>query len=307
MAKSDKATVMKRVQEVLRLLLAGGEYEDISQYAADRDWKLSERQLRRYMERAYKRLASTTQRDQNQLLGRHLMQRRALYARSLKANDMRTALQVLRDEALLEGLYPSTKSATTTSSRNVPYSGASGPPLSREERFIRLQFAEARKDRTELRLLETATPHLIYEVPDSLIPRQMLNLQALIYVADQLDHASTFFMTLFCLALPTGDETEDSFELVGSMHAYKFKVETDAWQQYTESIGIDSQKLVADNHHGNMLELFGKRIYDLAPTEEAIRSRLIASGQSAEDLPTSSSIAREWRDMLNVILRQKVG
>ena len=38
------------------------------------------------------------------------MQRRALYARALKTSDVRTALLVLRDEAALEGLYPSVKS-----------------------------------------------------------------------------------------------------------------------------------------------------------------------------------------------------
>jgi hypothetical protein len=42
------------------------------------------------------------------------MQRRALYARALKENDLRTALQVLRDEAALQNLYPPTKIAPTT-------------------------------------------------------------------------------------------------------------------------------------------------------------------------------------------------
>ncbi len=68
MAKSDKSTVEQRIGEILRLLLAGGEFEDIRQYAAAQGWKLSVRQLRRYQERAYRRLANMAYRDQKQLL-----------------------------------------------------------------------------------------------------------------------------------------------------------------------------------------------------------------------------------------------
>jgi hypothetical protein len=105
MARSNKAVVTQREQEVYRLLLAGAEFAEIRQFASDRGWHVSERQIRRYMEVAYKRLAKLASRDRQQLLGRHLMQRLALYSRALKAGDLRTALQSLRDEAELEGLY----------------------------------------------------------------------------------------------------------------------------------------------------------------------------------------------------------
>ena len=114
MAKSNKATVSRRVLEVLRLTLAGAEFPEIQQYASEKGWDISERQLRRYLELAYQELGETAQRDRQQLIGRHMMQRRALYARALKANDIRTALQVLRDEAALLGLYAPTKIAPTT-------------------------------------------------------------------------------------------------------------------------------------------------------------------------------------------------
>src|SRR3990172_1628008 len=113
-AKADKTTVNRRIQDVVRLLLAGAEFAEIRQYASDQDWKVSDRQVRRYMEAAYRRVARVTKRNSTELLGRHLMQRRALYARALKGNDLRTALQVLRDEASLQGLYPPTKIAPTT-------------------------------------------------------------------------------------------------------------------------------------------------------------------------------------------------
>lgn len=69
------------------------------------------------MEIAYKNMVEASRRDRKQLLGRHLMQRRALYARCLKQGDHRTALNVLKDEADLQGLYPPTKIAV---SRRAP-------------------------------------------------------------------------------------------------------------------------------------------------------------------------------------------
>ena len=121
MPKSTKATVLRRVNEVLRLIVIGAEFEAIRQYADAQDWQVSERQLRRYQESAYTHLANSTRRNHKQLLGRHLMQRRTLFAQALKEKDLRTALQVLRDEAALEGLYPPTKIAPTTPNGREPY------------------------------------------------------------------------------------------------------------------------------------------------------------------------------------------
>ena len=55
----------------------------------------------------------------------------------MKANDLRTALQVLRDEANLEGLYPPTKFAPTTPDGKHPYHSAFGG-VRREERVTKL-------------------------------------------------------------------------------------------------------------------------------------------------------------------------
>src|SRR5262249_44670511 len=107
--KSSKATVKRRTHEVMQLILAGAELPEIRQYTSEREWRVSERQIYRYIEVAYDQIAKILEREQPQLLARHLMQRRALYARSLKASDHRTALQVLRDEAELQGLYPPSK------------------------------------------------------------------------------------------------------------------------------------------------------------------------------------------------------
>jgi hypothetical protein len=107
MSRSDKRTMTQRVQDVLRLLLSGFEFAEIRQFALAQGWNVTDRQIRRYQEAAYRDVAKIVRRDQVQLLGRHLMQRRALYAHALKNQDFRTALQILRDEAHLQGLYPS--------------------------------------------------------------------------------------------------------------------------------------------------------------------------------------------------------
>lgn len=121
MAKANRITISSRIHDVLRLILAGAEFQDLQKYAAEHGWKVSERQLRRYVEVAHRQFAESLSQNREQLLGRHLMQRRALYARALKENDLRTALQVLRDEAALQNLYPPTKIAPTTPDGNEPY------------------------------------------------------------------------------------------------------------------------------------------------------------------------------------------
>lgn len=120
MAKSAKATVRRRVQELLRLILAGGEFPDIEQYATDHGWDVSKRQLHRYQDAAYQQLVAISQRAEEELFGRHIVQRRALYSRALKKQDLKTALAVLRDEAALQGLYPPAKIAQTdTKGRDI--------------------------------------------------------------------------------------------------------------------------------------------------------------------------------------------
>lgn len=301
MSKADKSTAMQRTQDVLKLLLAGGEFAEIRQYASARGWNLSDRQLRRYQERAYKRLAAVTRRDQEQLLGRHLMQRRALYARALKNSDIRTALQVLRDEAALEGLYPPTKIAPTTPDGQQPYyAGSAGPPLSREERFRRLLAAEERQDKGELRLLEQATPLVYFRLPDTMMPLMLLNLCALLYIADQLDHAGMVFVGLW--EAVTGGDEHGNWDIISKCHAYRFRVEVDAWDLFTESLGIDSQDLLLANHRGSLLELIGDRVYEIAPTTDELTCTLEAAGQSAASFPTPEKVAEDWQDLLSKIL-----
>jgi hypothetical protein len=101
-----------------------------------------------------------------------------------------------------------------------------------------------------------------------------------------------------------GEDEVGNWEFIGECHAYRFKVELDGWEQFTESIGADSQKLIADNHRGSLLELFADRIYELAPTKEELIPTLDQQGISANYLPTPESVAQEWHNLLNQVLHR---
>lgn len=102
---SSEAVKRQRVEEVLTLRLNGAELHDIGDYGVEKQWNVSDRTLRRYIDEADTLLLNVLQRDREKLLGRHIAQRRSLYARAMQDGDYRAALAVLRDEAELEGLY----------------------------------------------------------------------------------------------------------------------------------------------------------------------------------------------------------
>lgn len=110
MAKSTKAEVAQRVQEVLEIRLAGAMFHDIRSYAVEKGWKVGDNQLLKYIVAANKLLAEDLKGGRKQILSRHLAQRRTLYARAFADGDWRTALAVLRDEAEMYALYPEPES-----------------------------------------------------------------------------------------------------------------------------------------------------------------------------------------------------
>jgi hypothetical protein len=110
--KATKAEVAKRVEEVLQIRLAGAEFADIRQYAAENGWNVSDRQLRRYIQDSDVLMAEGFERDRDKLFVRHIVQRRTLFARAMQIGDLRTALAVVKDEADLQGLYDRAKPGT---------------------------------------------------------------------------------------------------------------------------------------------------------------------------------------------------
>ncbi len=298
MAKSDKATVSRRVQDVVRLLLAGAEFAEIRQYASALEWGVSDRQLRRYVERAYKRLAKSTARDRDQLLGRHLMQRRALYARSIKGNDLRTALQILRDEANLQGLYPPTKIAPTTPDGKRPYS-LDSPGLSRQERLVRQIAAEVRGDNAELQLIGQATPDCVYRLPDTMMPLQILHILALVYINEQLEQAGIFLHAMWRATVE--EDVDGTWDLVAHLAAFRFRIGREAWEQFTQKTSIDARYLIDGNYQGALLDLCQDNICRLAPTADEVALIIKQSGREVGALQSADGLARSWRRLLTQV------
>jgi hypothetical protein len=85
----------------------------LRQYASEKGWNVSERQLFRYVQASDRLLAARLEKDRDKLFARHVAQRQTLYARSVNASDYRTALAVAKDEAELYGLYAPKKIAPT--------------------------------------------------------------------------------------------------------------------------------------------------------------------------------------------------
>jgi len=299
MAKSDKATVQRRITEVLKLMLAGGEFDDIRQYATAREWNLSDRQLRRYQEWAYEHVVAETKRDRTQLKGRHLMQRRALFARAVKSGDVRTGLQVLKDEAHLQGLYPEQNEKAGEDQGKPLLSGP--PPIDREQRFIRTLTAEAKGDNDELRLMEYLTPDCMYRFTDLQMPRMLLHIITLMYIGIQLDHATMFFMGMW--HMQAKNDPDGTWNFVAECHAFRFKLEVDAWDLFTGKLGVDGLQLVRDNHQGGtFLQLFTDRVYELAMEPEAFAEFIEKESGKRPYLPTAESTAEVWWGMLREVL-----
>ena len=125
--KATQAIIRQRVEQVMRIRLAGAEFHEIRQYAAENDaetgrpWNVSERQLWRYVSAADDLLDKYLERDKGKIFNRHIGQRRALFARAMEAGDLRTALAVAKDEAELYGIYAPKKIAPTDPEGNRSY------------------------------------------------------------------------------------------------------------------------------------------------------------------------------------------
>jgi hypothetical protein len=126
MPKSTNAVVSDRIHEVLQLRLHGAELADIVRYSSEKGWGVGERQIQKYIAAGDRLLAEAQEQDRGKLLARHIAQRRLLFARCMKINDYKTALQVAKDEAELEQLYGPTKIAPTDPTGERPYDPTAG-------------------------------------------------------------------------------------------------------------------------------------------------------------------------------------
>ena len=122
-----KATIARRVEEVLLVRLQGGAIWNLREYVREKEreegsaWflpegarPLSDSQLWRYMAKAEKLAAENYRASAKRLLRTHLVRREHLYGMAVLQGDVRAALAVLADAAALEGLYPAAKRELTS-------------------------------------------------------------------------------------------------------------------------------------------------------------------------------------------------
>jgi hypothetical protein len=289
MSRSDKSTINSRVNDIMRLLVVGAGLPEILQFASNHGWNVTERQVRRYQELAYRQLAKTAYRNRKQLLGRHLQQRRTLFARCIKENDNRTALYVLKDEADLEGLYPNQNQDEV---RTAPVGDS---PLSRRERTVRLLVAEAQGNRSQIALLEHATPCHNYLIPDTSVPQGMLHVLALTYVSEQLEMAALCINAMFCQMINPDQEQDRERDSTAKAAAYMYRIGHDAWRQFVESLGLDPTLLVDANYRGCMLAFCDENVCAIAPAAEEMQAILAQSGYPDAELTTAADLLLNWR------------
>ena len=248
------------------------------------------------------------------------MQRRAIYARSLKNGDLRTALQTLRDEAELEGLYPSPQASAEQSLKHQL--GIQSSPLSRKELVARQLAAEAKGDEKEQAVVKSLTPTGLYTLPSTTMPIAHLHILTLIYIWEQLEQTASFLHAMWEYAIceiqgknseekPNEQDVENPHEEscdgsgwldIGMVAAYRFRIGQEAWELFCAGIGVDGQLLVEGNYQGGMLELAEGRMSLSAPHEGQMPEILARMGREGPlSVKTARDLARSWKELFEKV------
>ena len=103
--KASRTEVAARVDEVLRIRLDSAQFHDVVEYAKEKGWNVSLRQLARYIRKADELLVERNERSRRRLIARHIAQREGIAARSINSADWRAALAALDSNAKLQGLF----------------------------------------------------------------------------------------------------------------------------------------------------------------------------------------------------------
>lgn len=140
--RASKAVVRERLYQIYKLRLHGKEFPDLCKYAEENNWGISRQTLWRYISDADRMCDKYFAKKASNLLSRHVMQRRLLLDKCLAGEDYRTALEVLKDEARLAGLYPAKKSEIKQEHTLTPT--GDGPAVSDPE-TMRLAYEFAKR------------------------------------------------------------------------------------------------------------------------------------------------------------------
>ena len=102
--RSNKAEIEDRVLYISQLLLEGKRTKEICRIASEK-WKISRRQVERYITSSYKNLHKEFEKRRKRILDYHIALRMNLYRIAYEQENYRFCLTTLKDVAKLEGLY----------------------------------------------------------------------------------------------------------------------------------------------------------------------------------------------------------
>lgn len=104
MAKSSENIVLKRVEEISRLLIKGAARDIIVQYSSE-NWSIGERQVDKYIQRAKELIEHSVIRNVNYDYSKAIRRYEELYRLSMDGKEYKTAAQINKELAALQGLY----------------------------------------------------------------------------------------------------------------------------------------------------------------------------------------------------------
>jgi hypothetical protein len=104
--KADRQTVRERLHVCFQLILQGYQTHNFFEDAQVKSWGLSERQLFKYIRRAYARFRKMINQREQDLMTFHIGAGRQLYGKALAVGDILSALAALKEERKFLGLYP---------------------------------------------------------------------------------------------------------------------------------------------------------------------------------------------------------
>jgi hypothetical protein len=125
--KSTKAVFHQRVEQVLKIRLAGAQLHDIRNFAQEDDpdtgrpWNVTDKTLKYYISASNQLLARAAEKDHDKLLTLAIAQRETLYANAIQSGDWRAALAIADSRDKLLGLFPEKRSGPDSNSVNISF------------------------------------------------------------------------------------------------------------------------------------------------------------------------------------------
>lgn len=101
--KSDKSTVLKRIDHISSMLINGHSRDNIVRYCSEK-WRIKERQSDKYIAKARALITESIKREVNYDYSKAIRRYEELYKLTIQNKDYRTALSINKEITNLQGL-----------------------------------------------------------------------------------------------------------------------------------------------------------------------------------------------------------